>query len=314
MIVKAQICIVFPVNTMKRFQKLFIAVVSFLAAIVFVTPGKAQFYPAESPAATISQKVGFDEISITYARPRVRERHIWGELVPYDSVWRTGADYPTQVTFPSDVEIEGQPLRAGKYAFYTIPGPDSWTIIFSRNTKLWGAFGYKTIDDALRVTVVPRTSREWTESFTLEFADVTYNTTTLQLRWANLIVPIAIRIPIHHTLMRKIERRIAAKEKLTWGFYWRAANYLLQEERELDTAQLWIEESLSIERNWMNVWTFAELLAARRKFADAVRVGEDALAICRDQSPYCPYAQVYDRKMSEWRDQTQSGAENKQGQ
>ncbi|MEE8368806.1 MAG: DUF2911 domain-containing protein, partial [Thermoanaerobaculia bacterium] len=215
--------------------------------------GWAATFPAGSPRATLTQMVGFDEIEITYSRPRVRGRTIWGALVPYGEIWRTGANYPTKITFPSEVQIEGRPLAEGSYALYTIPGEGAWTIIFSRNTELWGAFGYNLEDDALRVSVEPRPA-EHAESFTIEFADVTGHSAILTLLWERLAVPIRIEVDTAERVAGNIELVLQEEgEDTTWGFYWRAAQYLLEHDADLERALDFIQRSLKMERNWMNV-------------------------------------------------------------
>src|SRR5262249_44516442 len=109
-----------------------------------------------SPRATVSQVIGAVEINVAYGRPRVNNRKVWGELVPYDRVWRTGANEATTITFSADVLIEGQKLRAGSYNFFTIPTENEWTIIFNKVTDQWGHFYYNQEFDALRVKVKPQ--------------------------------------------------------------------------------------------------------------------------------------------------------------
>src|SRR5678815_742984 len=113
-----------------------------LAPCLFGAEEKMEF-PAASQHATITQRIGLTDVSIDYSRPDPRGREIFGGLFPYDKVWRTGANQPTKIKFSDAVKIEGKDLPAGEYAFYTMPGENEWTIIFSKNLKLWGAYGYK---------------------------------------------------------------------------------------------------------------------------------------------------------------------------
>jgi hypothetical protein len=142
--------------------------------------------PKASPAETASGKVGDANVSVNYSSPAVNGRTIWGKLVPYGKVWRSGANEATTVTFDKDVIVEGQPLTAGTYSFYTLPGQDEWTVIFNKTTKQWGT-QYDEAQDALRVKVKPVKSKAINER-------LKYNVTDkgLVLLWENLEVPVAI--------------------------------------------------------------------------------------------------------------------------
>ena len=124
------------------------------AILAATTPALAQLeLPRVSPKATVSQTVGLTDVTITYCRPSVRGRTIWGGLVPYDEVWRTGANEATTITFTDDVTIDGNKLPAGTYGLFTVPGKDEWTVVFNKGAKQWGAYEYKQDQDALRIKV-----------------------------------------------------------------------------------------------------------------------------------------------------------------
>ncbi|MCZ7602869.1 MAG: DUF2911 domain-containing protein [Melioribacteraceae bacterium] len=121
--------------------------------------------PRLSPKASISQVIGYTEVTINYSRPGVKERTVWGELVPYDKVWRTGANEATTIEFNNDVRIEGNEVPKGKYSLFTIPGEMEWTIILNKEWEQWGAFKYSEAADQLRFKVKPQKS-EFTERLT----------------------------------------------------------------------------------------------------------------------------------------------------
>lgn len=171
------------------FSKLSVTVIIFL--IVLITVGCGQ-NPRVSPAASITQTLGSDtEVSINYNRPGVKDRTIWGELVPYNKVWRSGANEATVISVSGDVLIEGQPLPAGRYALFTVPATDHWTIIFNKKAEQWGAYDYSEEDDALRVTVKPQadTHHEWMQ---FDFEDLNATSATIVLRWEKVKVPFKI--------------------------------------------------------------------------------------------------------------------------
>ena len=258
---------------------------------------RARVFPHDSPKATLTQMIGLGKIEVSYSRPRVRGRKIWDGLVPFGKVWRTGANYPTFVTFEREVKVEGQKLAPGKYALYTIPGPREWTVIFSTNTELWGAFGYQPDDDALRVRVKP-VSASFRESFTIEVSNVRLESAVLNLRWDKLNVPIRI---VYNELLSRIQAELEKDEEKGWGFYWRSAKYLLDLDGDLELAEKWMSESLERERNWMNVWTRAELSAAKQRLDRAVKHGTEAIELCRSAQPDCAYTRVYEIRMDTWR-------------
>ena len=142
--------------------------------------------PKASPAETATGKIGDATVTVNYSSPAVKGRNIWGGLVPYGQVWRSGANEATTVTFDKDVMVEGKPLTAGTYSFYTLPGEDQWTVIFNKTAKQWGT-QYDEKEDALRVTVKPVKSKTMNER-------LKYNVTGkgLVLQWENMEVPIAI--------------------------------------------------------------------------------------------------------------------------
>ena len=119
-----------------------------------------------SPPAETSATINGTQVTINYSQPAVKGRTIWGDLVPFDAVWRTGANEATWIEISDDVEIEGQPLKAGKYGLFTIPGREEWTVIFNRTWEQWGAYEYDESKDALRVSVVPTATADKSERMT----------------------------------------------------------------------------------------------------------------------------------------------------
>jgi len=260
----------------------------------------AQSIPADSTKASITQRVGLDDVTLTYHRPNVRSRRIWGALVPYGVVWRTGADYPTFVTFTDATTVEGKPLLAGKYALYTIPNEKTWTVIFSKNLGLWGAFGYKQSDDALRVEVTPE-SGEFTETFTIGFSDVGDDRATIVMRWEKVRVPIRISVDITERVLGYV-RQVIASGKVDWGTYWKGANYLLKQGHDLELALEWISKSVEMEPGWMNLWTKARVLAARGDYRAAVEAGKKAIEKGKEKenAPYFPYETTWTEEIRHW--------------
>lgn len=141
-----------------------------------------------SPALKASGKSGAANITISYGSPAVKGRKVWGELVPYGKVWRTGANDATVIEFDADVKVEGQALAKGSYSLFTIPEESEWTIIFNKKPKQWGAYSYKQDDDVLRVKVKPGKSASFNETLNISVADG-----KVYIRWENIEVPISIK-------------------------------------------------------------------------------------------------------------------------
>lgn len=171
---------------MKKFN-LFTLVVG-ISALALLLPAQAQDKPL-SPKMAVSEMVGAAKISIDYSAPSVRGRKIWGELVPFDKVWRTGANQATTFTTDKDIMVEGKALKAGTYALVTIPKANEWVIIFNTNTGMWGANGYDQAKDALRVTVKPAMGNTVTEQMKFSIA----KDGKVSLAWEKLTVAFAVK-------------------------------------------------------------------------------------------------------------------------
>lgn len=181
-----------------RFKALTLAVCS-TATIAVLQFAVLQFAnaqdirPMASPYAEVTQRIGTTDVKVVYHRPSVKERTVWGELVPYggDKPWRTGANNSTEITFSKDVSIEGKELPAGTYTFYAFVEKDEWTLILNKKTGTWGNGSYDPKEDALRVTVKPKEASH-AEQLTYGFDDVTLESAIAFLHWEKLKVPFKI--------------------------------------------------------------------------------------------------------------------------
>lgn len=149
--------------------------------------------PRVSPNATVSQTIGTNVVTVTYGRPSVNDREVFGDLEPYGEVWRAGANEATTITFSDDVSIEGQHLSAGTYGLFTVPGEDEWTIIFNSVPNQWGAYDYNNEDDVLRVDVTPEEGQHM-EQFMIYFESVNEDSGTAVLHWSTVKVPFEIEV------------------------------------------------------------------------------------------------------------------------
>lgn len=177
-------------NLMKKMTQSRFTALLFSAFVLFALSGNAQDDKLKraSPPAEVSGTVEGTDITINYSRPSVKGRTIFGELEPYGEVWRTGANEATTIEVSTDVEVEGQPLPAGKYALFTIPAEDDWTVVFNKVTDQWGAYDYDEAEDALRVEVTPEETEETTEQLTFEIGD----DGEVTMMWANTAVSFGV--------------------------------------------------------------------------------------------------------------------------
>ncbi len=227
-------------------------------------------FPRLSPKATISQTIGMSEVTMTYSRPGVKGRVIWGELVPYDKVWRTGANEATTISFGDTVLFEGQKLNPGTYMLATIPSKDEWTIIINAKKDLWGAFGYDEKDDILRVKVKPQEA-EFTERMTFDFSDVSDSTATIELRWEKL------KVPFHIAFDTKTIALAKARKTIRWQDPMNAAMYCVTNNFNHEEGLKWINLSLSMEENYSNMRVKARLLEQMGQRKEAIALMEKAL-------------------------------------
>jgi len=149
-----------------------------------------------SPKAEVEQTVGFTKITIDYSRPGVKGRKIWGGLVPYNVVWRAGANEATKITFSTDVKIDGKKLKAGSYGFFAIPGQKTWVLIFNKVANQWGAFEYNDVEDALRIEVTPIQNNCWQEWLAYTISKSSDNKAVVMLEWEKLKVPFNVEVDI----------------------------------------------------------------------------------------------------------------------
>lgn len=241
---------------------------SLLALSLAAAPAVAQRaqnlrLPDVSPRAEVHQAVGLAEIAVTYHRPAVNDREIWGGLVPWDQVWRTGANENTVVTLSHDAVVQGSALAAGSYGLHSIPGEDgSWTIIFSEDHHAWGSFAYDEAHDALRVAATAREA-EPRERLEFRFENLAEDSADLVLHWAGLEVPITFRFDSDAITLASIRDQLTGLPQFFWTGWTQAANWALQNEVALDDALEWAETSIGIEERFENLSVKSQLLEKR---------------------------------------------------
>ena len=233
--------------------------------------------PDVSQLAVNKQRVGLTDITITYHRPLVNGRKIWGGLVPLGEVWRAGANQNTTIEFSEPVSVEGKPLAKGIYGLHMIPTADTWTVIFSKMSSAWGSYTYKQDEDALRVTVKPRPT-EMEEALEYEFEDLKPDSATVTMKWEKLAVPFKVAINDAEATMANIRNQMRGRAQYEWEAPNQAAQFCLNKKINLDEALKWVDLSIQNEERFENLTTKADLLKAMNKPDEAKKVWDKALA------------------------------------
>ncbi|WP_454881854.1 DUF2911 domain-containing protein [Sphingobacterium detergens] len=221
-------------------KKKFFAI-AFAAALMFTANESfAQLkLPAASSAQTITQGLGIENVTLNYSRPSMNGRKIFGELVPYNEVWRTGANTNTTLTFEGDVSLNGHKLTAGTYALFTIPNKNEWTVIVSKNTKQWGAYTYNQSEDAFRFNVKPQNLSSPVETFTISFDNVTPTDAVLTLAWEKTAIKVDLKVNQQAKIIASIDEAMKGEKKP----YFAAAQYYFNNNLDQNKALTWFDEA-----------------------------------------------------------------------
>ena len=232
--------------------------------------------PRKSPKAGITYTIGYTEISIQYSSPAVQGREIWGGLVPYGELWRAGANEATVIEFNTDVAVEGQPLPAGKYAFFLLPQKEGkWTAVFNKTWDQWGAYNYGQSQDALRVEVDAQFSKQVNQEH-LQYEIIGQNVENgyILLSWEKLRLYLRVKVKAMEKAVLEITTALAAApEDQKWRINAQAADYLLWVGQPGPAFQ-YIQESIRQNETPWNVWIKAQVLAAREDYAGALVAAE----------------------------------------
>lgn len=241
--------------------------------------------PTLSPLTEITQEVALTEVKLSYSRPSAKGRKIFGDLVPFGEVWRTGANASTKLTFSQDVKIEGNPLKAGTYALYTIPGRDVWTMIIHTNTGHRSIAGdtYKQAEDAFRFLGKPVRLMDFVETFTIQFTDLTTDSCYLTLSWENTEVKFKIEFDVDAQVDAQIAELSKAEDGMSPFNYFRAAEYYFHNDRDLNKAVEWIKAALEKDaKNFRFGLLHAKILAKQGKKDEALKVIAEANAWAKE--------------------------------
>jgi len=232
--------------------------------------------PTVSQRAVLTQRIGLTDVTIVYHRPQVGGRKIFGDLIPYGRIWRAGANNNTTFEVSDPVTVEGQPLPAGRYGLHAIPGPDQWTVIFSRNSTSWGSFTYDEKEDVLRV-VVKAVATEFREELTYDFSSLKPESAVLALKWEHVSVPIRLAVDTKQITLESVRNQLRNLPGYTSEAWNDAAMYCLDNEFNYEEALRWADRSIREQEGFGNLITKARVLEALGRPGEAKAVIEKAL-------------------------------------
>jgi hypothetical protein len=261
---------------MKRMLHGLVAVVAVALAALPAAAQPVFDTPRISPRASVSQRVGITDITVDYHRPSVKNRDIWGALVPYDQVWRAGANENTTITFTDPVVVGDVTLDAGTYGLHVLPTESEWTFILSNQSRAWGSFSYDEAEDAVRVTATPRDISHQ-EFLTYTFDTPSRNEVSLTLSWEMKAASFDIWVDTDKVVVQNLRDGLRGVARFSWRGWQQAANWCLQNDVNLDEAMEWIDRSIRFESNFSNLSVKSGLLAKQGKQKEAEEIMADAL-------------------------------------
>jgi tetratricopeptide (TPR) repeat protein len=215
--------------------------------------------PKASQRATVSQTVGLTTVSLSYDRPAVKKREIWGKLVPYDSVWRAGANENTVIAFSSPVRVGGRDLPAGRYGVHMIPTRSQWTVILSNQADAWGSFSYDPKEDAVRLSATP-VAAPLQESLGYTLDDPGTGSAVATLRWEKLAVPFTVEVDYKQVVVDSLRQQLRGLGRFFWQPWAQAAAWCAGNDVNLAEASEWAQSSIAINENFTNLRLKATLL------------------------------------------------------
>jgi hypothetical protein len=262
------------------------AAICVLLSVAGLVPGSAfgadekVEFPSASARGVVKQRVGLTDVEVDYSRPNKNNRDIFGGLVPFDKPWRTGANQPTKIKTSAPVKLGDKEVPAGEYVLYTIPGANEWTIVFSKNLKAQSLADHKAPDEAARVTAKPVTLASPAETFTIGFEDLRADSATLYFEWDKTRVPVKLVTNDVEKVSKGIDAAVKSAKPQEAGFYYSAASFYLDQNKDLPQALKWVDQAL--EKNpkaYFMHYKKAQILAKMGNKKEAIAAAEKSIEI-----------------------------------
>lgn len=264
--------------------------------------GFSQITPQPSPGASLSQTIGITKVNLEYSRPGVKTRKIFGGLVPFGEVWRTGANEPTQISFSTDVTVNYMPIKAGRYAILTIPNSSDWTIIFSYDLEVTEDT-YNPMNDALTIVTKPM-SNPFAETFTIDLSEVKEDKSNLNIYWENTKVTLQIGVDNEESIVYAMQ----LKSLETAAAFMQAAEYMVNKNMDLNIALEYIEKSIAIEQTFRNSWIKAVIMSKKGDFKNALTFAQIAQKLGNEDPVYQLFKDSIENAIADY---TQKSSNNK---
>ena len=252
-----------------------------------------------SPASTLSQEIGISRIEISFSRPGVKGRKIWGGVVPFGEVWRTGANGATVITFSHPVQVAGKNMPAGSYGFFAIPGEKTWTLILNKKAKQWGASDYKQEEDLLRWEATPETG-PFLERLDYRVLPVDASNATVELGWEKLRVSFPVVFDTKAIYWTHLEDKLKQAPDTDWVPWYQAARYCQEQGIEPQKALAWIEKSLKIGESFSNHETAARIYREAKRMPEALAHLQKAIDLSRGKAPK-EYTENLEKEWAAWK-------------
>ena len=251
-------------------------------------------YPRISPGASVSQMIGITKVTVTYHRPGVKGRLVWGELVPLNNIWRAGANEATTIEFSHDVTIDNTSVPAGKYSLFILPTQKDATFIINKNANLMGTNGYNQEDDVVRTTVKAEylNHMEWLQ---FSFSKLRKNSALLSMHWEDFSVGFTIDVDTDKYVLE------GARKAKGWEELNQAAIYCLKNEVALDEGRAWIDKSIADKKSYGNLATKAEYLAYDGKYSDAIKTMNEAIELGKKMENVPNNLDQREKQLAEWK-------------
>lgn len=267
---------------MPRTRRLATLVIASLLAPALAAQAPADFpIPATNPRAVVRQQVAATQVEVNYGRPALKGRTVFGALVPYRQVWRTGADAATRISFSTPVALNGTPVDSGTYELFSIPGEREWTVILQLAHSQWGSYAYDPANDAARVTATPIRLPEPVQSFSISLDDVTNSAATLTLAWDRTRVPVRITVDVRATVVPRLEAALRGEGRKP---YFQAAMFYFENDLDLDRAAELMALALQASPDHIGMlYRQALILEKKGDTAGAIAVAEHSLAGARQE-------------------------------
>ena len=271
-------------------MKMLISSAVMLIALIFNLQAQELELPRVSPKASVGYTIGLTDIKVNYGAPAVKGRVIWGGLVPYGEIWRAGANEATTVEFSSDVNMEGQALRAGKYALFFIPGEKDWTVIFNKKWDQWGAYKYDETEDAIRFTVEPKMNESLQERLSYSIHDMKMDMGYIKLSFEKMRLYLRFKVDVMTPALVNIESAIdSVAPDRKWIIYTQAAEFMLNAENgDMDRALEWSKLSTAQQGTSWNWYVRGQVESKMGDHVAAVESGTKAiqLGMAFDNDPF----------------------------